>query len=75
LVREDVRFRSADADCPGWLFRPESAADEVGGVVIAHGFAGVKEARLGAYAERFAAAGYAALVGSRSGALPSPAGT
>lgn len=31
-------------------------------VVLAHGFAGIKEARLDAYAERFAEAGYAALV-------------
>ena len=31
-------------------------------MVLAHGFGGVKEARLDAYAERFAAAGYAALV-------------
>ncbi len=31
-------------------------------MVLAHGFAGVREARLGAYAERFAAAGLAALV-------------
>lgn len=31
-------------------------------MVLAHGFGGTKEARLDAYAERFAAAGYAALV-------------
>jgi fermentation-respiration switch protein FrsA (DUF1100 family) len=62
LTREDVRFRSADADCAGWLYQPENARGEVPCVVLAHGFAGVKEARLGAYAERFAAAGFAALV-------------
>jgi dienelactone hydrolase len=62
LDREDVRFRSGDAECAGWLFRPEAAGGDAGCVVIAHGFGGVKEARLGAYAERFAAAGSAALV-------------
>ncbi len=61
-MREDIRFRSADAECAGWLYRPESTAGEVACVVLAHGFAGVKEARLDAYAERFAAAGYAAVV-------------
>jgi fermentation-respiration switch protein FrsA (DUF1100 family) len=62
LVREDVRFRSVDADCAGWLYRPEDPAGDVPCVVLAHGFGGVKEARLDAYAERFAAAGFAALV-------------
>jgi alpha-beta hydrolase superfamily lysophospholipase len=62
LDREDLRFRSADADCAGWLYRPEGAGHDGACVVLAHGFGGVKEARLGAYAERFAAAGYVALV-------------
>lgn len=62
MNREDVRFRSGDADCAGWLYRPADAEDDVPCVVLAHGFGGVKEARLDAYAERFAAAGYAALV-------------
>ena len=62
MTREDVRFRSVDADCAGWLYRPEGAEGEVPCVVLAHGFAGVKEARLDAYAERFAATGFAALV-------------
>jgi uncharacterized protein len=60
--REDVRFRSGDVECAGWLYRPESAAGDVACVVLAHGFGGVKEARLDAYAERFAAVGHAALV-------------
>ncbi len=62
MERQDVRFRSGDAECAGWLYRPESPDREVACVVLAHGFGGVKEARLDAYAERFAAAGYAALV-------------
>ena len=62
MPREDVRFRSADAECAGWLYRPSPANGDVACVVLAHGFGGVKEARLDAYAERFAGAGYAALV-------------
>jgi fermentation-respiration switch protein FrsA (DUF1100 family) len=62
VSREDVRFRSADAECAGWLYLPEDSSGELGCVVLAHGFAGVKEARLDAYAEPFAAAGLAALV-------------
>ncbi|MDX6581373.1 MAG: uncharacterized protein QOI10_557 [Solirubrobacterales bacterium] len=62
MDRDDVRFRSADAECAGWLYRPEAADGDVACVVLAHGFGGVKEARLDAYAERFASAGHAALV-------------
>jgi fermentation-respiration switch protein FrsA (DUF1100 family) len=61
--REDVRFRSGEAECAAWLYRPASVnGSGVACVVMAHGFGGVKEARLDAFAERFAAAGYAALV-------------
>ena len=62
MTRTDIRFRSGDAECVGWLYRPDSANGDAACVVLAHGFGGVKEARLDAYAERFAAAGYAALV-------------
>lgn len=62
MRRDDVRFRSGDSECAGWLYRPEAAAGEVACVVLAHGFGALKEARLDAYAERFAAAGHAALV-------------
>jgi fermentation-respiration switch protein FrsA (DUF1100 family) len=61
-VREDVRFRSGDDECAAWLYRPDAVEGDVACVVMAHGFGGVKEARLDAYAERFADAGYAALV-------------
>jgi uncharacterized protein len=61
MRREDIEFHSGANTCAAWLYRPE-----VDGpypiVVLAHGFGGVREARLWAYAERFAAAGMAALV-------------
>lgn len=65
--REDVRFRSGEpghegGECGAWLFRPADADGAAPCLVMAHGFGALKEARLDAYAERFAAAGYAALV-------------
>src|SRR3954466_12943388 len=61
MRREDIEFHSGANTCAAWLYRPE--ADEPHPIVIlAHGFGGVREARLWAYAERFAAAGLAALV-------------
>ena len=66
MERSEVTFASGGERCAGWLFRPEAAARggtaEVPCVVLAHGFGGVREARLDAYAERFAGAGLAALV-------------
>ena len=60
--RQNVRFDSAGESCAGWLYEPAEAAGPVHCVVMAHGFGALKEGRLDAYAERFAAAGYAALV-------------
>ena len=60
--REDVTF-SVDGDTvAGWLYRPDAAEGAAPCVVLAHGFGALKEARLDAYAERFAAAGLGALV-------------
>ena len=60
-VRTDVTFASGDTPCAAWLYRPDGAANPPI-VVMAHGFAAFRELRLDAYAERFAQAGYAALV-------------
>ena len=63
MERTDVTFDSGGEACAAWLYRPEGTGDSAAPcVVMAHGFGGVKEARLDAYAERFAAAGMAALV-------------
>src|SRR3954452_14189113 len=60
MRREDIEFHSGGNTCAAWLYRPESEGPHPI-VVLAHGFAGVREARLWAYAERFAAAGMGAL--------------
>jgi pimeloyl-ACP methyl ester carboxylesterase len=57
--RSDVAFRSGDADCAAWLYRPEGAT---ACIVMGHGLSAVRDQRLPAYAERFAAAGFAVLL-------------
>src|SRR3954454_24924050 len=59
MERAEVRFASGDADCAAWLYRPEAPAPLL---VMGHGLGAVREMRLDAYAECFAAAGFAALV-------------
>jgi hypothetical protein len=61
-AREDVRFPSGGETLAGWLYRPTGQDGDAPCVVLAHGFGALKEGRLDAYAERFAAAGLAALV-------------
>ncbi len=68
MLREDVTFDAWGSRCAAWLYRPDPASATatdprgVPCVVLAHGFAAVREARLDAFAERFASAGFAALV-------------
>lgn len=58
--RVDLRFESGDGSCAAWLYPAQAA--HAACVVMAHGFGGVREARLDAYAERFQRAGHAVLV-------------
>ena len=63
MERQDISFASDGGRCAGWLYPPPpSDSSAAPCVVMAHGFGAQKEARLDAYAERFAAAGFAALV-------------
>ena len=59
--RIDVGFSSGAERCAAWLY-PGRGAGRRPCVILAHGFGGVREARLDAYAERFAGAGVTALV-------------
>lgn len=60
---QKIEFPSGDQACAGWFLRAEPEGGAAAPCVIfGHGFCGVKEARLDAYAERFAQAGYNALV-------------
>jgi pimeloyl-ACP methyl ester carboxylesterase len=61
MGREGVRFASGAEECAAWLFRPSSSAAPAPCVVMASGLSCVREQRLDAFAERFAAAGFAVL--------------
>jgi dienelactone hydrolase len=58
--RVDLDFESGEGSCAAWFY--PSQAPHAACVVMAHGFGGVREARLGAYAKRFQQAGHAVLV-------------
>jgi dienelactone hydrolase len=60
-TREDTTFHSQGTPCAAWLYRP-NGVERPPIVVMAHGFAAIRALRLAAYAERFAEAGFAALV-------------
>ncbi len=59
--RDDLIVECKGTRCAAWHYRPDGHGT-VPCVVIGHGFDGVREQRLDAYGERFAAAGLAALV-------------
>lgn len=59
--REETSFESDGVRCAAWLYQPAVEGPHPC-VVLAHGFGGTREARLGAFAERFRDAGMAALV-------------
>ena len=61
ISKQDIRIILDGQTLAGWLYKtPEREKAPM--VVMAHGFSAVKEMRLDAYAERFAEAGYHALV-------------
>lgn len=61
VTRTKVQFDSSGVSCTGYLYRPAKASRTLPCVVLGHGTAGTMD-RLFVYAERFAAAGMAALV-------------
>ena len=60
-ARADSPLKSGGVECAAWLYTPDGPGPHPC-VVMAHGFSAVREQRLDAYAERFAAAGMAVLV-------------
>ncbi|MDE2419643.1 MAG: alpha/beta hydrolase [Gammaproteobacteria bacterium] len=61
MPRQDVVFTSEGLRCSAWFYSANSNGKQPC-VILAHGLAGIKEMRLDAYAEKFAEAGYHALV-------------
>jgi len=62
MDRQDLVFRSGDDECAAWLYPAAGGSERVPVIVMAHGLSGTRRDRLGPFAERFAAAGFAALV-------------
>jgi dienelactone hydrolase len=58
--RHDVRFDSGETYCSAWLYLPVGV-ERPPVVVLGHGLGAIREMRLGAFSERFAAAGIATL--------------
>lgn len=61
-TRRDVDFTCGNDVCAGWLYPAPDQHMPAPIVVMAHGLSGTRRDRLGAFAERFAAAGIAALL-------------
>jgi pimeloyl-ACP methyl ester carboxylesterase len=59
--REDLEFDSGGDSCAAWLYPAASDSPTAPIVVMAHGLSGTRRDGLGPFAERFAAAGVAAL--------------
>ncbi|PDV96725.1 alpha/beta hydrolase [Candidatus Chloroploca asiatica] len=57
-MRTEITFAVDESQCAAWLYEPDTTGPHPC-VVMAHGFTLVREQRLDAYAERFAAAGLA----------------
>src|SRR5262245_65818613 len=62
MERRDLSFPSGVDRCAAWLYPAAGGATATPIVVMAHGLSGTRRDRLGPFAERFAAAGYFALV-------------
>jgi dienelactone hydrolase len=60
FTRRDVRFDSGEAYCSAWLYLPVGVKRPPV-VVLGHGLGAIREMRLDAFSERFAAAGIATL--------------
>jgi alpha-beta hydrolase superfamily lysophospholipase len=61
-TREDLEFESGGDQCAAWLYPASGSEASAPVVVMAHGLSGTRRDGLGPFAERFAAAGIAALV-------------
>lgn len=60
--RTRVTFESGGLNLAGYLYRPNHTGGSLPGVVLANGFSNTMDWLLPAYAERFAEAGFAALI-------------
>ncbi|MFA9269557.1 MAG: alpha/beta hydrolase [Baekduiaceae bacterium] len=62
MERRELRIPAGDDHCAAWWYAPAGSPRRAPVVVMAHGLSGTRRDRLGPFAERFAGAGFAALV-------------
>jgi len=62
VERRDLSFPVVGDACAAWLYPAAGGAGATPAIVMAHGLSGTRRDRLGPFAERFSAAGIAALV-------------
>ncbi|PEW73453.1 acetylxylan esterase [Bacillus thuringiensis] len=63
FIRKSIKFNAEGTTLRGWLYLPLTSNKEKKPIVVmAHGYAGVKEMHLDRYAEQFSKAGLAVLV-------------
>ncbi|MEU2089659.1 alpha/beta hydrolase [Nocardia beijingensis] len=62
IQRRDVEFISGGVPCAAWLYTTPGASEPRPMVIMGHGLGAVREMRLAAFAERFAANGWSVLV-------------
>jgi alpha-beta hydrolase superfamily lysophospholipase len=62
MGRRDLTFSAERGLCAAWLYPAAGEQSAAPAVVMAHGLSGTRRDRLGAFAKRFAAAGFVALV-------------
>ena len=60
FTRHDISFASGEEHCAAWLYLPDGITSPPV-VILGHGLGATREMRLDAFAERFAAAGIAAV--------------
>lgn len=62
MKRRDLIFPVGSDRCAAWLYLARGSEGESPAIVMAHGLSGTRRDCLGSFAERFAVAGFAALV-------------
>jgi pimeloyl-ACP methyl ester carboxylesterase len=62
VEREDLNFKVDGETCAAWLYPAQAGEASAPAIVMAHGLSGTRRDGLGPFAERFAAAGIAALL-------------
>lgn len=67
MVKKDIEFNAEGVTLRGWLYLPNDSTKKFPAIIMAHGFASVKEMHLDKYAEKFAQNKFSVIVFDYSG--------